>query len=63
MHPELPGDVYLDDNLHYLLSAEYGLLVSEPHEHHSLDGLWWWWDEVPGDRLPATYYAARRCHV
>lgn len=47
MHPELPGDTYIDDPLHYRLSVEYGVLVSEPQERHALDGLWWWFDEVP----------------
>lgn len=52
MHPELPGDTYIPDSLHYRLSAELGVLVAEPMEKHKLDGLWWWRDEVPPDRTP-----------
>ncbi len=60
MHPELPGDTYIDDGLHYRLSVKYGVLVSEPMERHALDGLWWWHDEVPADRTPDTFYALVR---
>jgi len=52
MHPELPGDTYVDDSLHYRLSVEYGVLVAEPMEKHQHDGLWWWRDEVPAGRTP-----------
>lgn len=63
MHPALPGDTYLDDSVHQRLSAEYGVLVSEPHERHQHDGLWWWFDEVPDDREPASHYATRRMEM
>lgn len=60
MHQAQPGDTYLKDGLHYRLSAEYGVLVSEPMARHQQDGLWWWFDEVPPDREPSGYYADRR---
>jgi len=60
MHPELPGDVYIDDPLHYRLSTEYGILVSEYMERHKLDGLWWWYDEVPEGRVIDPFYAGQR---
>lgn len=63
MHPELPGDTYISDGLAYRLSAEYGVLVSEPMERHQHDGLWWWWDEVPEGREPDAIYAERRATV
>jgi hypothetical protein len=58
MHPELPGDTYIDDNLHYRLTVDYGVLVSEPHEQHQHDGLWWWYNEVPESRHPERHQAA-----
>lgn len=60
MHPELPGDTYIDDGLHHRLSGEYGVLVAEPMERHKIDGLWWWFDEVPDGREPEGYWALVR---
>jgi hypothetical protein len=60
MHPAEAGDTYIDDGLHYRLSAEYGVLVSEPMELHKHDGLWWWHDEVPEGRESQPFYAERR---
>lgn len=46
---------YIDDGLHYKLSVELGVLVSEPMETalgrggHKEHGEWWWADEVPDD--------------
>lgn len=59
MHPELPGDEYLDDHAHYILSAVIGVLVTEPMElppgiglgGHSTHGQWWWRDSVPADAV------------
>ena len=56
MHAEEPGDTYLDDGLHYLLSAERKLLVTEPMERHKLRGEWWWSGNVPGDVAPEAFY-------
>lgn len=56
MHSEQSGDTYIPDELHYRLSAEYGVLVSEPMERHKHDGLWWWFDEVPVEREPENIY-------
>jgi hypothetical protein len=60
MHPEMPGDTYISDGLHYRLSCEYGVLVAELNEQHSRDGLWWWWNDVPADRTPDPFYAGQR---
>lgn len=55
MHPEEPGDTYLHDGLHYRLSVDLGVLVTEPMEceggrgGHGKHGLWWWRDRVPDD--------------
>ncbi len=47
MHPELPGDLYVDDSVHYDLSVRLGLLVTEPWDSggmggHQKHGEWWW---------------------
>ncbi len=47
LHPEEPGDTYIDDSLHYLLSVEKKLLVTESWEKHRIHGEWWWKGNVP----------------
>jgi hypothetical protein len=60
MHPQQPGDTYLDDGLHYKLSVDLGLLVTEPMNAdpanpgrggHAVHGQWWWANEVPRDAV------------
>ena len=52
-YPPLPSDIYIDDALHYRLSVELGLLVTEPMEclfglgGHAQHGEWWWRGHVP----------------
>lgn len=54
-YPEEPGDTYIDDGLHYRLSVQLGVLVTEPMESdrgrggHRRHGQWWWRNEVPAD--------------
>ena len=54
-HPEESGDTYLDDGLHYRLSVEFGVLVTEPmfspdgRGGHAKHGEWWWRNAVPDD--------------
>ena len=63
MYEERYRDIYIDDNLLYLLS-EKGVLVTEAmrldegvgrggHEKH---GEWWWNTEVPEDVKIDNYY-------
>lgn len=40
MHPEEPGDIYIDDRLHYQLSTISRAVLPDP-EHES-NGLWHW---------------------
>lgn len=56
MHPEEAGDIYLDDGIHYILSAELKVLVTEPHEMHKLRGEWWWLGLVPADVVIDSFY-------
>lgn len=49
MHSEEDGDTYIDDGLHYLLSVERKVLVTHPHEQHSIHGEWWWKGNAPAD--------------
>jgi len=47
MHPAEAGDIYVDDGVHYHLSVEAKVLVTEPHERHRIHGEWWWINAVP----------------
>lgn len=60
MHPAEDGDVYVDDGLHYRLSVELGLLVTEPHERHVERGEWWWRGQVP-DGVEIDPFYTRAC--
>jgi ribulose bisphosphate carboxylase small subunit len=44
-----PGDTYIDDTLHYLLSQRWGVLVTYPEPRHSETGEWWWAENAPPD--------------
>lgn len=64
MHPAEEGDCYLDDGLHYLLSAELGVLVTEDMHlpegvgrgGHAAHGEWWWRGRVPEDVELGRFY-------
>lgn len=56
MHPEEDGDIYIHDGLHYYLSVECKVLVTEPHEKHSQHGQWWWVNAIPPDREIDSFY-------
>lgn len=47
IHPERPGDTYLDDRVSYFLTVETRMLVTEPIERHRIHGRWWWRGNVP----------------
>lgn len=51
------GDLYVDDALHYYLSVEKKLLVTQPHEDHiKNNGEWWWKGEQPeGIKIDSFY--------
>lgn len=49
LHPPAPGDAYMDDGVHYYLSVEKKLLVTEPYEAHMRRGEWWWRGQEPED--------------
>jgi len=56
MHPKEPGDTYIDDGMHYQLSAENKVLVTEEHEQHQYRGEWWWAGNVPPGIIIASFY-------
>lgn len=56
MHPEEDGDKYIDDGLHYFLSVEVKVLVTEPHAKHKVHGQWWWINDVPEGVEPDPFY-------
>ena len=47
MYCACPGDTYIDDSLHYQMSAVHKVLVTESHEKHKDRGEWWWAGNVP----------------
>ena len=56
IHKEEPGDTYLDDGIHYPLSVERKLLLTEPMEKHKEHGQWWWVGNVPDNVEVETFY-------
>jgi hypothetical protein len=57
MFPKEDGDIYIDDALHYRLSVELKILVTEQGEKHKLRGEWWWKPFVPKDiEIDSFYY-------
>ncbi len=65
-HPEEPGDTYLHDGIHYILSVELGVIVTEKMEQtegrggHAKHGEWWWAHEVPHDVHPDPWQVQSR---
>ena len=58
MHPAEDGDLYVDDALHYYLSVEAKVLVTEPHERHKEHGEWWRVNAIPPNvRIDGFYLA------
>lgn len=65
MHPEMPGDVYLDDGEAYRLSVELRVLVTEPMVlpageglgGHAAHGEWWWVGQAPPAAVIDPFYA------
>ena len=56
LHRELPGDAYIDDGVHYYLSVERKVLVTEPFEQHARRGEWWWKGQQPEDVVIDDFY-------
>lgn len=65
MHPKKRGDTYLHDGIHYLLSVELRVLVTEPmylaggRGGHQAHGEWWWRNEIPDDVEIDPFYLER----
>lgn len=63
MHPARRGDTYLHDGIHYHLSVELRLLVTERADYvagsrggHRAHGEWWWRNAVPSDVVIDPFY-------
>jgi hypothetical protein len=57
MHGLEPGDTYIDDALHYMMSVEHRVIGSERMEEHKNTGQWWWMGNVPeGIKVDDFYY-------
>lgn len=54
-----PGDSYLDDQVHYLLSCVHKVLVTTENEHHmATGGQWWWKGQEPANlKINSFYYS------
>jgi uncharacterized membrane-anchored protein len=59
MYAEESGDTYLDDSVHYYLSVEKKLLVTERWEKHKERGEWWWVNNVPLEVEIEEFYKDR----
>lgn len=65
MHPEGPDDRYFDDGVHYVLSVEQKILVTEAmleeggRGGHAVHGEWWWRDSVPEDVVVDPFYLSQ----
>lgn len=47
LRPERKYDMYINDGLHYYLSVEMKVLVTEPWQKHQENAEWWWINQVP----------------
>lgn len=52
MNQKRKGDLYIDDSLHYYLSVEKRVLITEPWKQHKKHkGQWWFINELPKDKI------------
>lgn len=56
MHQEEPGDTYIDDNLHYQMSAVHKVIGSEESDKHDKSGQWWWTGNIPENITIDQFY-------
>ncbi len=47
--PEMAGDTYIDDTLHYEMSVEHGVIVALPMPEHEAHPQWWWIAQAPAN--------------
>lgn len=58
------GDVYIDDDLHYHMSVECGVIVALPMPEHKEYCRWWWVNAAPPEAdFWAAGYAMRKVRV
>lgn len=61
MHEARDSDAYIDDGLHYLLSIEAKVLVTDDNHLKRPDGTrghgqWWWNNRVPKNITISEFY-------
>jgi hypothetical protein len=56
MHKKEDGDIYINDKLHYYLSVEQKILVTQDWQEHKKHGQWWWLNQVPKEITIGTFY-------
>ena len=54
MFPAEEGDMYIDDDIHYMLSVLAKVLVTD--ENHFEHGKWWWINDVPDNVKINIFY-------
>ena len=47
IHPEKPGDTYINDSLHYEMSVIHKVIGAEYIEKHKTRGEWWYINNIP----------------
>lgn len=63
IHPEEPGDTYIPDDVHYYLTVERKLIVTEAMDRHQVHGQWWWRGSVPADKVIEPFYLDQKPEV
>ncbi len=53
LRPEMPSDLYIDDNLHHFLTSAKLICTDERHKEHAE---WWWTHEIPEGVVVKKYY-------
>ena len=58
LNKEMPGDCYICDGLHYILSVENKILITTENDYHMKhDGEWWWKGQEPKNiKIDKFYY-------
>lgn len=63
MHPQEPGDTYIDDGLHYQMSVVHKVICSEESDMHEKTGQWWWVGNIPDGVTVDQFYISEPCCI
>lgn len=62
-NPEMAGDTYIDDGLHYEMSAVHKVICTTPMPQHVETGEWWWIGNIPTGVLVDDFYLTHNTGV